>query len=126
MKARFNSDEGLILITALLESDDVAVLRLALDTGANFTVLTPQVFENMSQNVPPALETYPLATANGLVSAALVEIESLSALGISRSNFRVAVHALPDVFDIDGVMGLDFLRDKRLTLDFRAGEIELN
>lgn len=75
--------------------------------------------------MPPALENYTLATANGLVEAILVEVEALSALGLSRSNFRVAVHALPDVFDIDGVLGLDFLRDQRLTLDFRAGEIEL-
>lgn len=127
MKLRFDPDGDLVLVTALLEmNDEVAVLRLALDTGANFSVLTPAVFENMGQNVPPALENYILATASGLVEAVLVEVESLSALGISRSDFRVAVHSLPDVLDLDGVLGLDFLRHQRLVLDFRSGEIELN
>jgi predicted aspartyl protease len=127
MKTRFDPDAGVILVTALLENDEeVAVLRLALDTGANFSVLTPQVFENMNQNVPPEIERFTLATANGLVEAPLVEIGSLSALGVSRSGFQVAVHPLPDVLDIDGVLGLDFLRNHRLTLDFSAGEIEFN
>lgn len=126
MKLRFDPDAELIQVTGVLKSDtEFAVLRLALDTGANFSVLTPQVFENIGQNVPLALEIFTMATANGFVQTPLIEVDALSALGVSRPNFQVVVHALPDSLDLDGVLGLDFLRNRRLTLDFLRGEIEL-
>ncbi len=126
MKMSFDPNGGLILVTALLEHEaGVAVLRLALDTGANFSVLKPEIFEDMGQNLPVEIDRFTLATANGLIEAPLIEVDSLTALGLVRSQVRFAVHDLPDILDIDGVLGLDFLREKRLTLDFRAGKIEL-
>jgi hypothetical protein len=37
----------------------------------------------------------------------------------------VVVHTVPSATRIDGLLGLDFLRDRRLISDFRAGEITL-
>jgi hypothetical protein len=34
-------------------------------------------------------------------------------------------HTLPPSASIDGLLGLDFLRDRRLTIDFRTGQITL-
>jgi hypothetical protein len=42
-----------------------------------------------------------------------------------RDQFLVAVGKLPRGLRIDGLLGLDFLQDTKLAIDFRRGEIEL-
>ena len=49
----------------------------------------------------------------------------LSALGKHRFGFRVTAHDLPASVPIDGVLGLDFLDGHVLTIDFRAGTVDL-
>jgi hypothetical protein len=34
-------------------------------------------------------------------------------------------HTLPPTAPVDGLLGLDFVRSQQLTIDFRAGQIEL-
>ncbi len=38
---------------------------------------------------------------------------------------RVLAHDLPTEAAVDGLLGLDFFRDLSLTIDFRAGQIDL-
>src|SRR5438874_1974268 len=46
-------------------------------------------------------------------------------LGRTRSRMGVLAHSLPPSARIDGLLGLDFLRSRRLTIDFSAGTLEL-
>jgi hypothetical protein len=46
-------------------------------------------------------------------------------LGKEKSNFLVIAHDLPPTASIDGVLGLDFLREHIVTIDFKQGFIEL-
>lgn len=52
-------------------------------------------------------------------------INRLSALGHHAVGLRVLAHDLPASAGIDGLLGLDFFRGLALTLDFRAGRIDL-
>jgi len=54
-----------------------------------------------------------------------IGIEKLTALGKTKENFTVIAHDLPPTASVDGVLGLDFLRENVLTIDFVQGEIEL-
>jgi hypothetical protein len=59
----------------------------------------------------------------------IYEIEELSSLGISRTNFDVQVYdflAHGIVSDYDGVIGLDFLRDHKICVDFKKREITID
>jgi hypothetical protein len=49
----------------------------------------------------------------------------LSALGQRRFGFPVVAHDLPAQAAVDGLLGLDFLRDQVLTVDFQKGQITL-
>ena len=40
-------------------------------------------------------------------------------------SFFLICHTLPASVSVDGLLGLDFLRGQRLTIDFRAGRIAL-
>jgi hypothetical protein len=50
----------------------------------------------------------------------------LAALGVAPLDIRVVGHTLPSGIPVDGLLGLDFLAGKRLTIDFRAQTIELD
>jgi hypothetical protein len=48
-----------------------------------------------------------------------------TALGQSRFGFPVLAYSLPAYASVSGLLGLDFLRDQVLSIDFRAGQISL-
>jgi hypothetical protein len=49
----------------------------------------------------------------------------LAALGKEKSNFLVIGNDFPPTSSVDGVLGLDFLRENILKVDFKQGVIEL-
>jgi hypothetical protein len=54
-----------------------------------------------------------------------VELQKLTTLGQERFNFPVLAHTLPPSTGVDGLLGLDFFRGLRLTIDFQSGQIQL-
>lgn len=55
----------------------------------------------------------------------MIEIAGIEALGQKRESFPVLCHTLPPSSSVEGVLGLDFFRDHRLTIDFPAGIVTL-
>ncbi len=55
----------------------------------------------------------------------VVMLTRLSALGQHRFGFPVIAHTLPPGSNVDGLLGLDFLRGQILTIDFRANWLSL-
>lgn len=50
----------------------------------------------------------------------------IQALGSQRVDLTVLCHDLPLQIPVDGLLGLDFFRGTRLTVDFRSGLIALD
>lgn len=99
-------------------------MRLAVDTGASFTLLSPAVLSSVGAH-PLAGRGLRIASVSGLVAPSISELSWLGCLGHRRDAFPVLAHALPPAARIDGLLGLDFLRDHRLTIDFASDTIEL-
>lgn len=104
----------------------ISTLRLLLDTGASSTVIKPKALEGLPDLRARTGQFVRIETANGLVTAVEVRLPALFALGQMREEFRVSVFDFGSEAEFDGVLGLDFLREKRLCLDFARGEIELD
>ena len=98
------------------------VLRMALDTGATYTVINEALLVQIGYDPGQAPNRMRIATASGV---AVVSVLKLSALGVDRLGFGVLCHTLPSAVTIDGLLGLDFFRGRILTLDFQAGQITL-
>jgi len=64
-------------------------------------------------------------TAGGAVSARRAILRSVSALGVTRSDFPVLTIELPDGLGVDALLGNDFLQKTIVTLDFQNGYIEV-
>lgn len=126
MSFPFDAEEGLILVRAKLwgvRGDTFA--RLALDTGATFTAVSPHVLEWIGYTPDTAQGQFKITTASRSVVAARFFVSKFEVLGQTRLDFPILAHSLPSGASVDGVLGLDFMRGKKLTVDFRAGTVTL-
>ena len=64
-------------------------------------------------------------TASGVEFAPRVVVDSIEAIGKIRRTFPLICHTLPPSATVDGLLGLDFVRESRLVIDFRGGTIAL-
>jgi hypothetical protein len=67
-----------------------------------------------------------VATGSSAERVPTVVVDRIRALGKEQSGLGILCHTLPAEVSIDGLLGLDFLRDHRLVIDFRKGEITLS
>jgi hypothetical protein len=68
---------------------------------------------------------FQVTTGSGVEFVPRLAIARLRALGQERTDFLVLGHTLPSSAGVDGLLGLDFLRGQRLTLNFRSGHLTL-
>lgn len=101
------------------------MLNFALDTGASATVISQKRLLAVGYDLAKVEDESYITTGSGLITVPKIRIEKIAALGKEKSNFLVIAHDLPPTASIDGVLGLDFLRENVLTIDFIKGEIEL-
>ena len=66
-----------------------------------------------------------IRTASGIETVAEIALDKIKALDGQRLAFPVLAHTLPEGARVDGLLGLDFLREQKLEIDFRLGRITL-
>lgn len=126
MTYAFDQRDGLVIVLVELQGPSgLRTTRLALDTGATFTVIRPNTLQALGYDREAVSGSQLIATANGPVTVPVVRVAALTALDHTRRELRILSHAVPSVSGIHGLLGLDFFRGMRLTIDFRMGEITL-
>ena len=122
MSLRFDPKRSLIIVpTRLYGPTGDTVVRLALDTGATESVVNWDVVVFLGYDVVSMSERVQMATGSGLEFAAQIKIKKIEALEQVCLDYPVICHTLPSSATVDGVLGLNFFRDKLLVLDFRTG-----
>ncbi len=123
---QFNPQFGLIIVHARLFGPAGEYgARLALDTGASSTVISKEILVAIGYDPDAVPKTVNFTTGSQVELTSRVTINKLEALGQERLNFSVIARTLPPSASLDGLLGLDFLRNHILTLDFQKGEITL-
>lgn len=126
MSFRFDPRARLILVRAALHGPLGRVnLRLALDTGSTRTVIDPARLDSIGILPDKDSSILKITTAGGIGQAALVVAPKLQAIGVERIDFAVASYRLPANAAFDGLLGLDFLRHSKVTIDFVAGTLDV-
>lgn len=98
---------------------------MALDTGSTFTAINEALLVGLGYDPSASKNRLNITTGAGLVSVPRLTVMRLKALGQERTNFPVLAHNFPPTATVDGLLGLDFIRDLTLTIDFRTGQITL-
>ena len=127
MSYYFNRRRGLVIVQArIFGPRGRSTLNLALDTGATDTVINTKRLSWAGFDVSNSHSHAKVIMGSDVVEAPLVDVARIEALGKVRTNFPVLAHSLPAGATVDGVLGLDFLRNQTLLVDFKTGRLDLN
>lgn len=123
---RFDPAEGLVLVEGHIRGPlGGADLVLAVDTGASVTLVTPETLDRIGYSARDGEAITTITTALGREHGYLLRVHELRALGLAVPGFRIHVHDLPDGSGINGLLGLDFLRELHVELRVREGVIRV-
>jgi clan AA aspartic protease (TIGR02281 family) len=98
---------------------------LILDTGARFTSLSWEILEDIGYDPAISSERVKLITANGVIEAPLVRVKKLSISNLSCKNVEVVCLDVPELAEVDGLLGLSFLTHFRTVIDYKKGFLEI-
>ena len=124
MTFSFDPHQGLIIIQGELEGPSgTAILRLALDTGATGTLINVGMLVSIGYDPSLAPDRVQVTTGSGVEFVPRIRLNKITALGQEQTDFAVLCHTLPPSATVDGLLGLDFFRGQKITIDFNKGEI---
>ena len=126
MNHAFDPAQGLVVVRAELHGPSAVIgLNLALDTGASHTMINVIPLTLAGYSPGEATDKVELTTGSGVAYAPRLPVIRISALGHARSDISVLAHTLPPSAGIDGLLGLDFMKNRVLRIDFLRSMVSL-
>ena len=100
----------LLVYTELVGPRGRTLLRLAVDTGASYTMLPPEKLTLVGYAPHTATRTVEILTASGSEWTPLITVTSLRFLGCTVHRLDVVSHSLPPTSPVEGLLGLNALQ----------------
>ena len=124
---RFDPARGLIILRAEISGPSGrAAIRLALDTGATATLVNTDILIALGYDPESSKDRLQITTGSGIEHASRVTLPSIRTLGVTRRRLSVLSHTLPPTAGVDGLLGLDFFRGRKLSINFENGQLRLD
>jgi predicted aspartyl protease len=116
-----------LLVKAAIGSSDnrSKVVKLLVDTGANYTVLPPALLIELGCDLDHPIQVIPIAAASGMVQVPIVQVPWVNCLGQRVDSFPVIALKLPAAAAIDGLLGMDFLKLQGAIIDIKRSRVEI-
>jgi aspartyl protease family protein len=114
---------AIVAVSASL--NDTLSLNLVIDTGATYTMISRSAAKSLGVDLEAKLPTVSFRTANGVIQAPIIALQSVEVGGMRVANLEAAVH---DVFEdsaLSGLLGLNFLGNFRMDIDTGKGVLVL-
>ena len=121
-------DELVIVNISLFHKDKKHSFKLAIDTGANKTVLRTYVAEMMGFDLQKLVPKTTITSASKNELAYKLTIDKMELDSFAVEKIPVYFKTLPSgIAYLDGLLGLDFFQvlQKRLCFDFKNNEVSL-
>jgi clan AA aspartic protease (TIGR02281 family) len=99
--------------------------NFVVDTGASYTMISHATAKELSIDLSQKFPTMPFQTANGVVHAPLVKLDSIDVGGLQVRDLTAAVHDVFPDSSISGLLGLNFLSNFRLDIDTKGSVLHL-
>ena len=123
----FDKKLPLVVVPVSIKSEGVVLnFDFAVDTGATVSLIDIDVMYKLGYKKEDCANTIQTVTASKSETAYEFLIDNIRAIGLIRRNFKVISRSLPVGLGIDGLLGLNFFKNKELTIDFKLSEIRIN
>lgn len=126
VKYNFDPAQPIIVLYVEIKGNMIARPRMALDTGATYLMIPWEMAEGLGYQPELSRERINMTTASGVEKVPLITLNSVSVLSKKVENIKAIVHDLPPRSYVDGLLGLSFLRNFKVCLDFREGTLEID
>lgn len=123
---RFDPRRDLIFVEGVLwgpRRRSYRELQLVLDTGAAETIVIPKVLDDLGYSPRDGEQITVMRSAVGREHGYMTRVTRLSCLGHHEDDCRVHVQDLPEGWEIDGLIGLPFLRQFNYEIRSAEGRI---
>ena len=98
---------------------------MILDTGAMYTAISWDIAKDIGYDPAIAQDRVPIITANGVIEVPKISVKAIRYRGLHVEDVEVICHDIPEIAEIEGLMGLTFLKHFKVLLDFRNRTIEI-
>ncbi len=123
---RYDPDQGDIWVNLRLHGPaGDAVLNCVLDTGTPVTIIDAAVMDRLGYGASMGGKVSRLWGVGGPQVGYRLQVAHLETMGLAIDNAQVHCHDLPDKFGIEGLIGMDLLKGRILTLDGIGGPVTL-
>ncbi len=121
---RVESFHSLMTVKAYVKGPEaVAYPKMLVDTGSLYTIIAQEILEYVGCSPAQAKERRRIVTASGYEILPFVKIEQFSCLGLLVKDCSVIAHTLPSGTYVNGLLGMDFLRQFHIEIKPFSGEI---
>ena len=119
----FEKQGAVVIVDATLNKKTTT--KLVVDTGASYTMISSATAKELSIDTAQNQRTAPFQTANGIIQAPIVNLDSITVGGIEVRNLMAAVHDIQADPRVSGLLGLNFLSNFRMDIDTQSGVLHL-
>jgi clan AA aspartic protease (TIGR02281 family) len=119
----FEKHGQVVIVEATLNKR--ASAKFVVDTGASYTMISSAVAKELAIDIEQNRRTAPFQTANGVIQAPLVNLDSITVAGMEIRNLTAAVHDVLADPKVAGLLGLNFLSNFRMDIDTQRGVLHL-
>lgn len=111
MKVSFRFQRGRLMIPPVIIDHYLVVEPvMVLDTGCSVTMITPELAAELGIIVADLEPNSKIYSVTGAAATVELTLNRISLLGLSVENVKVLCHPLPPRLELDGILGLNFLR----------------
>lgn len=121
---KFDPSSPSIIVTADIKATFPTAAKFILDTGASYVTLPYDLVSRIGIPIDPK-NTVRLTSVSTVETTPKIVIPEISVLGKRVKNVEAIIKDLPSETPADGLLGLSFLKNFKLTIDFKKGLLEL-
>ncbi|PKP60951.1 MAG: hypothetical protein CVT88_01595 [Candidatus Altiarchaeales archaeon HGW-Altiarchaeales-1] len=114
-----------IITPIMIKGSREKIVRMLWDTGARVTMLSWKTLEFCGYEPYLIQKTASVTTANGVVECPIIKVREISLGKFKAKNIDVISHDIPELIRIEGLIGLNFIENFRVCIDYKKGCMEI-